>query len=192
MSAVPTATRGLFCDNQPIGQATRGFFCDPVVVVPPDPRVNRDTGQGRSQPITVRNVMARLVANQPARSDYAKYVTPYADALTKVIPGDYSTTNTVNLQPTSDAIISVTGYPLDAETVDVMASAGAYAGVAGYANGVDNTDATPEATAVAGLQRNKQALTAKTAVEPTGIENPTEEQIISIIRSRRRRKNLKR
>ena len=28
MSAVPVATRGIFCDNQPIARATRGFFCN--------------------------------------------------------------------------------------------------------------------------------------------------------------------
>jgi hypothetical protein len=32
MSAVPHATLGIFCDNQPIGQATCGLFCDGDIV----------------------------------------------------------------------------------------------------------------------------------------------------------------
>lgn len=35
MSAVPIATRGRFCENQPIGIVTRGYFCDGTVIPQP-------------------------------------------------------------------------------------------------------------------------------------------------------------
>lgn len=75
MSAVPVATRGYFCDDQPIGVVTRGYFCVGVVIEPPAPAPEELGGaQFRNPLIAFKPITDPLKTQIPVDAKVAEMV----------------------------------------------------------------------------------------------------------------------
>lgn len=154
---------------------------------------NWDTDQGKAPQSPIVNVIARPVAVDPLRHAANYQLTPVADAVTQQLVGDVRGLICPGVElPTAD------GRPLFATAAirhtgswEVVAQAAARAeyDVKLAASLSSKLEVAPQAAARPKKLKKMEAMAADTGVfTAKGYHNLTDEQIIQVVRSRRRRR----
>jgi hypothetical protein len=191
MSAVPHATDGIFCDHASLsvanGQVWDGLFCDGAV--PPDLGPPK---RGHIPFVGIRNIVALVNDVEAAHLFVTSRFHPVADAIAPVCKGSYGfimcssqeqavadaiCSFNIGTQATEFADLEGRGYSRSPDFVleDHLA--------AGVTFLIGEADATVDQFIL-----DAAGLTVNHLLQAWGIKNPTDEELVMIINTIRRRR----
>ncbi len=189
MSALSLASLGVLCENKPLGMASLGVICEATVTVLP---LGQDTAEGRSHETVIINVMARPEHFAPVALKAKSLLEPAADANIEFDFTDFAlpqTSSKYDVKADASALVGKILQP-KLEIADTQPRASAVViNAEGASAAVEYSWAVPKAEAITTLQGHHPVITSVLGeFKPITIKNPTEEELIALIRAARKRR----